>query len=228
MSLPTSPALAEDLLLLLFDPRSGTFAGEGQKLFHVLAGAVLVDLAVQERIEIDGRTTLKGQQVHPAGDEPPADPLLRPVWDRVADRPTDVHLLINEFGPGLRSQVLERVLERGDITRERRRVLGILPTSSLTEGPTARRAAVLAPVRAALVDGAEPDTRTAALGALLFASGSLPELNRDIPWSGPVYRRGEELQKGEWGAAAAGEAVRRTVAGISASSVFVAVVAPGS
>lgn len=44
-----TPILAEDLLLLLFQPDSGTIAGE-TTLFSVLAGAVLADLALEERV----------------------------------------------------------------------------------------------------------------------------------------------------------------------------------
>jgi hypothetical protein len=40
----------------------------------------------------------------------------------------------------------------------------------------------------------------------LAPAGAAP----DIPWSGDVYARGKELERGEWGAAAAGEAVLRT------------------
>jgi hypothetical protein len=58
-----TPLIAEDLLLLLFDPRSGTIAGEGT-LFYTLAGAVLADLAAGGHIEVDEDTTLAGR---PAG-----------------------------------------------------------------------------------------------------------------------------------------------------------------
>ncbi|MFH8902079.1 hypothetical protein ACH4HG_37720 [Streptomyces coeruleorubidus] len=39
-----------------------------------------------------------------------------------------------------------------------------------------------------MVDGAEPDDRSAALIGLLSASGTLPSLHH-IPWSGAVYQR---------------------------------------
>jgi hypothetical protein len=211
--------LAEDLLLLLLDPRHGAVAGEGMPLFHVLAGGVLVELALREDVTIDDRTTWSGRRVRATGTEPPADPLLRSTWDRVADRPVDVHQLVAETGPRLRAPVLDRLVERGDVLRERRRLLGVLPSTALRPGGTGRREAVLAPVRAALVDGADPDTRTAALAGLLSASGSLPQLHREIPWSGAVHDRGKELERGAWGAEAAAEAVRRTVAALVASTV---------
>lgn len=218
--LPQTPALAEDLLLLLFDSSSGTIAGEGMPLFHVLAGAVLLELALNESVEIDPK-----QRVHAVTDQAPGDELLTRAWQRITRKPVEVHTLIAEIGPPLREATLERVIARGDIHRERGRTLGFIPTTKLTSA-TPRRDELLRPVRAALVDGADPDPRTGALAALLFASGSLPALHREIPWGGDVYRRGQELQSGKWGAAAAGEAVRRTVAGITASTVFTAVTVP--
>ena len=68
-----------------------------------------------------------------------------------------------------------------------------------------------------------PDAHTGALAALLAASGGLPALYKDIPWSGAVYTRGQELQRGDWGAEAVGESVRRTMAGLMASTLFVTV-----
>lgn len=219
---PETPALAEDLLLLLFDPRNGTIAGEGSDLFHTLAGAVLVDLALQGRVDIDEHTTWRGREVRTADGDPPADPLLRGAWDRIARKPVDVHSLILEIGPPLRAQVIDRVVERGHLALEGRRALGLFNTTALVDGGTSRRADLLAPVRAALVDGEQPaDPRTAARAALLAASGGLPVLHKDIPWSGAVYTRGRELQRGDWGAAAVGESVRRTMAGLIASNLFV-------
>ena len=85
----------------------------GQQPFHTLAGAMLVDLALQGRIDIDERTTLRGREVRTVAGDPPADPLLRDMWDRIARKPVDVHSLILEIGPRLRQPVIDRVVERG-------------------------------------------------------------------------------------------------------------------
>lgn len=214
-AVPEQHALPEDLLLLLLDPRSGTFAGEGMPLFQVLAGSALVDLAVREQLVLADRTTWRGRLVTAEG-EPPADPLLRPTWERAARRPVDVQVLIAESGPRLRAPTIDRLVARGDLTRTERRVLGLFRSTALADGGTGRRAALLAPVRAALVDGAPTDARTAALAALLSASGSLPVLHREIPWSGAVHDRGKALERADWGTAEASEAVRRTVAATTA------------
>lgn len=219
--LPEQPALAEDLLLLLLDPRTGSIAGDGAALFHTLAGAILVDLAAQEHVEIADRTTWRGRFVHATGRTPPADPLLSDTWRRVASTPVDVNTLILEIGPPLRESVLTRLVERGHLRSERRRVLGLIPHYVLRDGGTPRRAQILAPVRAALVEGADPDPRTATLAALLAASGVVSWLDAEIPWSAAVHTRAKALEDGQWGAPAAAEAVRQTTVALIASAVAV-------
>lgn len=214
----SAPLLAEDLLLLLFDPRSGTIAGEGT-LFYTLAGAVLADLALGGHIEVDDHSTLTGRRVRAVAASPPADPLLRDPWDRLHRKPRTAQVLLAEIGPQLREPLLERLVRAGHIRREQGRVLGILPTTRLSAGDTPRRRELLDAVRPVLTDGAEPTARSAALAALLSASGSLPVLHRDIHWSGSVFTRGKELERGDWGAAAAGKAVTRTTMAVALSSV---------
>lgn len=71
------PTLAEDLLLLLFLPKSGTIAGENT-LFYALGGAVLSELALDGRVEAtDAKPT--GTVIRAVGDDAPADPLVRPA-----------------------------------------------------------------------------------------------------------------------------------------------------
>lgn len=215
---PGTPLLAEDLLLVLFDPRSGTIAGEGT-LFYTLAGAVLTELALQKHVEIDDRPGLTGHRVTAVPGNPPADPLLRDRWEPLTSKPRGTQTFLAEVGPQLRAPLLDRLVERGHLRREERRVLGLIKTSALSDGGTPRRAELVEAVRPVLTEGAEPEPRVALLAALLSASGSLPALDRDIPWSGAVYSRGKELEKGDWGAAAANEAVVRTTLAITMSTV---------
>lgn len=222
---PTTTALVDDILLLLFSPESDTIAGEGTALSHTLAGAVLVDLAFADRIRIDERLSMRGRRIHAIG-EAPTDPLLAEVWDDIAAKPTDVQTLILTLGPTLRQPVIDRLVARGILQHESRRVLGFIPARALVDADVSRRDALLAPVRAALVEGAEVDARTAALVGLLSASGALPALHRDIPWSSDVYTRGVAYQRGTWGTAETAEAVRRTVAAITTMSLFVGTVLP--
>ncbi|MEG3633135.1 GOLPH3/VPS74 family protein [Micromonospora palythoicola] len=212
---PGSPTLVEDLLLLLFQPRSGTIAGENT-LFYVLAGAVLAELALADRVTMADRRTVKIVE-----GRAPSDDLLRSAWDYLSEKPRGVQTVLAAIGPELRKPVLERLVERGDITREDRKMLGLFRTTSLRDGGTGRRARLLEEVRQVLVDGAEPSARVAALAALLSGSGTLPQFYRDIPWTTPVITRAKELEQGNWGAGAAAEAVTRTVTATVVNSVIV-------
>jgi hypothetical protein len=84
---------------------------------------------------------------------------------------------------------------------------------------------LLAPVRAALVDGEEPETRTAALIALLSASNSLPAMHADIPWSGDIYTRGRKFERGDWGAKAASDVILSAFVAQLAGTAFATTVA---
>jgi hypothetical protein len=80
-----------------------------------------------------------------------------------------------------------------------------------------------------LADGVTPAPRIAGIAALLSASGSLPTFHRDIPWSSPVIKRAKDLERGDWGAGAAGEAVARTVtATITGSMIAAGVITSGN
>ncbi|WBB47943.1 GPP34 family phosphoprotein [Verrucosispora sp. WMMA2044] len=214
-SQPGSPTLVEDLLLLLFQPWSGTIAGENT-LFYVLAGAVLADLALADRVTMADR-----RKVQTVEGQAPSEELLRSAWDYVSEKPRGVQTVLAAIGPHLRKPVLERLVERGDIRREERKVLGLFRTTALRDGGNGRRARLLEEVRQVLVDGTEPSARMAALAALLSGSGTLPQFYRDIPWTTPVIERAKELEQGNWGAGAAAEAVTRTMTATVVNSVIV-------
>jgi hypothetical protein len=206
------PLLVEDVLLLLFQPSSGTIAGENY-LYYVLGGAVVADLTLRDLTEAQEASRLV-RRVAARGDAP-HDEILRPAWDYLAKKPRGVQTVIAAIGPELRGNVLDRLVEGGHLRRTRKKVLGFIPSESLELG-SARRAELLARVRATLVDGTEPDARTAAITALLSASANLHQFDPEIPWTSSVIHRAKELENGNWGAAAAGAAITRaTIAAIS-------------
>jgi Golgi phosphoprotein 3 (GPP34) len=205
------PLLVEDVLLLLFQPSSGSIAGENY-LYYVLGGAVVADLTLRDLTEAqEGRLV---RRIAAQGDAP-HDEILRAAWDYVATKPRGVRTVIAAIGPELRGKVLDRLVDDGHLRRQRKKVLGFIPSQSLELG-SARRTELLARVRATLVDGTQPEARTAALTALLSASGNLHQFDPEIPWTSPVIHRAKELENGNWGAAAAGAAITRaTIAVIS-------------
>lgn len=216
-SLPKSPALVEDVLLLLFQPGSGTILGEGT-LYSVLAGAVLTELALSNAVVLDESGLPKVRAVDGA---PPDDPLLVAGWSYIHDKPRGTQTALAAIGTPLRASVLDRLVRRGDLRRETRTHLGFIRTTRFTLAGD-RRQSLLAQVRAALVDGVTPDTRTAATVGLLSASGTLPQFHPEIPWTGTVASRSREFEQGEWGAKATASAVARTLTAIMVGAVAAA------
>lgn len=219
-----SPTLAEDLLLLLFQPESGTIAGE-TTLYYVLGAAVLADMALGDDIaattERNGTVTVTAAERARLSEE-----LFHSAWEYVSERPRGIQAVLAAIGPTLRRPVLERLIARGDIREEKRKALGLFTITTLIDGGTKRRADLMHNVRAVLVEHATPTPRVAALAALLWGSGALPQFHPEIPWNSAVIARAEELGRGNFGAAAAGEAVTRTMTAIVINSVIVATTAP--
>lgn len=203
--------LVEDLVLLLLDDETGVARGEGT-LHWTLGGAVLMDLTLRGRIETDRKQTVYAVPGPPLG-----DPLLDDAFARIEKRPRYVGSVLAEVGPPLRAQVLDRLLERGMVRRERSKLLGFIPTTRMPAQDVAYEAALLERVRAVLEDDETPDARTAALVAILSASGTLPQLHPAIRWSNAVATRALRYQNGDWGAAAVGTAVVAQAAAVNVS-----------
>lgn len=217
----TTPLLAEDVLLTLLSPASGTIGGEGT-LFYVLGGAVLTELAATGAVSVQD-AGLRGAIVTADG-EAPTDPLLRDAWDYTREKPRGAQTVLAAVGPQLREPLLERLVERGDVHREVRKLFGPLTRTRLTVPEASRRGAIVTRLRAVLVDGVEPDARTGSIGALVSASGALPTLDAEIPWGSAVATRAKALEGGDWGADAANEAVTRTMTAIVVNSMVAAMV----
>jgi hypothetical protein len=220
--------LAEDLLLLLFQPESpardtGVVAGEST-LPDVLAGAVLADLGLGRHVRtIPGRSG--ATRIEAVAHRPPADDILRSAWDHLAAGPKGLEVAIAAIGPALRSPLLDRLVERGDIRRSSRTAFGLVEVEVLEEGGTGRRAGLLSDVRAVLVEGVEPQPRLAALAALLSTSGTLPQFGPGIPWAASVIARAKKIEQENWGAEAATAAIARVVTSAIDSTGIVAATA---
>jgi hypothetical protein len=219
-SAPEGLSLPEGVMLLLFNPRNGTIAGEGLPLMYTLGGAMLTELATRGHIELD----IVRRSAHAVGDAP-ADQLLRGAWERIPTVSRGTRSIVVDIGPRLRESTLNALMARGEIRQVPHRFLGLFTTKALEGGDTDTRERLLGPVRATLMDGVEPDSRTAALIALLSASGNLPAMDADIPWSGDVYTRGTALERGEWGAQAASDIIMAAAVSEVVGTAFATTVA---
>jgi hypothetical protein len=118
-----------------------------------------------------------------------------------------VHTVILEIGLELESQVRDRLVERGMLRRERSKMLGLIPVTRTPAQNLPYEAALLERVRAVLEDEVTPDSRTAALTAVLSASGTLSEFHPAIRRSAAVTKRARDLQRGSWTSAAVNHAI---------------------
>ncbi|KAB1650384.1 hypothetical protein F8O04_09465 [Pseudoclavibacter endophyticus] len=60
---------------------------------------------------------------------------------------------------------------------------------------------------------------------MLSASGTLPQFDPEIPWTGQVASRSKEFEQGQWEAKAAASAIIRTMTAIMVSGVAAEVAA---
>ena len=116
---------AEEIMLLILGD-SGTFAHVPRWSLHcALAGGVLMDLALESRIDTDPECLFV---VNPS---PLGDDLLDPTLARVVGTPEsyDARYWIQitaEGGEGIRERALERLVERGILERRDERFLWVL------------------------------------------------------------------------------------------------------
>ncbi len=114
--------LAEELLLLALKDKEGTvLLSVSSALQFGLAGAVLMDLYGQKKIELEGKRIIA------PGSAGPKDATLYEYWQEIQskDKPKPIRYWVERFGRSgkLRKKLLERLIEKGILTRESRRVL---------------------------------------------------------------------------------------------------------
>jgi hypothetical protein len=196
--------LADDLLLVLLDPASGKPRVDGMKLDYGLAGALLLELALAERVDVVGAKPAKAEVVVLDG-APPADDLLADALRRIGEKRRKADSLVPALAKGLRGRLFERAEQRGDVRHER---LTLRP-DRWPEADGARGRALTARLSDVLITGVTPEPRTAALVALLAAIDAAPAAvgAADRARRKAVARRATEIGEGAWAA----ESVRRAV-----------------
>ena len=166
--------VVEDVMVLVLHEEVGPPA-TAAALLHTLGGAVLVDLALH------GRIGTAGPAIVALGHGPLSESLLRSAHDIVARRPRPARSLVPELGAELWGPVMSRLVERGRVRPERRRPLGLHPVTTRAVADGRHETDLRAYLRSIVESGRRPDARTAAVLALLSASGAFPNLRRSAP-----------------------------------------------
>jgi hypothetical protein len=213
--------MAEDLLLLLVNDRTGRFLVDSTKLDNVLAGAVLVELVTIERVGFPpAGTGVKRGRMVAVDPTPPDDPVLAGALATIAARrPAKPEQLVAKLRKRLRAALLERLTAAGALRRSTRKVLGIPWRTTWSAGDSSHKRELHARLQDVLVAGQTPDSRTAALISLLVAVNAAPKVVGGDKKT--VRRRAKDIAAGDWAGAAvkkAIDAVNATVAVIIATS----------
>ena len=200
--------IAEDLLLLLLDDEKGTVVGTSH-LQTVLGGAVLIELAHDRCGDRRGEEGMwKSAKVRAQPDAAPDDELLRRAAGVVAEKERSAQDLVNRLGKGLKDELLDRLEQRGILERREDKVLGLFPRTRWPAVDSSHEDAVRRDLTAALVQGVQPEQRTACLIALLSAIDRAHKVvDRDGLPAGQVRKRAKEIAKGEWAAKAVKDAI---------------------
>lgn len=155
--------LAEELLLAGLDPDRGKVVNwAGQQLGVGLAGAVIAELGLA------GQVAVVGKRFATSG-PPPVDPVLRDAYDALGEgrgrRTKDQLRRLDRAVGGLRSRLVDHLVEQGILGRRTRRIL-LFPVTRHPVTQPGVRDEVVARLRTAAAGTGELEPRTAALLAL--------------------------------------------------------------
>ncbi|MER6947253.1 GPP34 family phosphoprotein [Nonomuraea sp. NPDC000554] len=201
--------IAEELVLLAHREHDGKPLISNMILDIGLIAADLAELAERGKVRLSGRDLVVADQ------GPVGDPELDAVLARMVKvgKALPPRRWLDKVNPmGRRKRYLQRLSERGALSAEKRRILGLFPVERYPEAdPTLERE-----IRDRLgkaLRGRQPDSRTVALLAVAHRSGLTKQL-----FAPSTTKRIEELIDKDW----AGKAVK---AYVDESNGSVAVVA---
>jgi hypothetical protein len=215
-----STLIAEDMLLLMLDDDKGSVVGTSH-LPAVLGGALLIELALTGAVSVEEKTSMwKSAKVTALPDVAVDDDLLRYAVGIVSEKDRSAQDLVNRIGKGVKEDLAERLVARGILERREDKVLGLFPRTRWPAVDTTHEDAVRRDLGAALVQGVQPDQRTACLIALLSAIDRAHKVvDRDGLPAGQVRKRAKEIAKGDWAAKAVKDAISASTAAVTAAVV---------
>ena len=159
----------EEIVLLALDDNKGKFVDlPPLALDQALAGAVLLELAFQSRIDTDlSHLTL-------VSDNPTGDKMLDPVLQEIAtakDKKDAKYWVgvISADGEKIRDGALARLVEKGVLKREEKKILWVIPGRRYPMIQNKEEEEVRKRIRRVVVDGAVPSPRDVVIISLASA-----------------------------------------------------------
>jgi Golgi phosphoprotein 3 (GPP34) len=192
--------IAEELFLLLLDNADSQPGLDRSRRSRVLAGAVLLDLALLCRVRptVNGEPVPPGKLVALAGPMP-LDPVMNPAFELLAQRPLTPAAAVSKLRRRVEDNVVDHLERTGQIRRVQLQSKRFGHPSSWPVINRERLGQARAALLAALFDREPPTPSTAAIVSLLHAVdglGALLSLN-DRGWRW-VHMRASEIAGGSW------------------------------
>ncbi|GAA3751804.1 GOLPH3/VPS74 family protein [Salinactinospora qingdaonensis] len=175
----TDPLIAEDLLLVAHAPDTGRPLTDATRLTCGLAGALLAELALLQRITIEGKH-LVVEPSHPDTGDSDLDPVLHQMAAPSRRRKTKDWVQRLQSGR-LRNRLLQRAVAGGLLRSGSSTVLGIFPVRRYRPVAVDRREQLVAEQRGMLTGELTPNSRGVALLALISAVHLDGKLFPDLP-----------------------------------------------
>lgn len=219
--------IAEEYLLLALDEKTGKLRVGSERLEPALGGALLVELALRERVGATpheagwtkrGRVTITS--LTPT-DDPELDAALEKLaaneGKKVKDLLSTYTSKKNRLGHGVRERLQDRLVAAGALQRIEGTVLGFIPRTTWPAGDPAAEDDVRRRLQGALVEGTTPTERTVALVALLQVTGLLPKVVTTED-KRALKARAKQLTEGDWAAKAVKDAIEAAAAATMAAA----------
>ncbi|MFJ7265012.1 GPP34 family phosphoprotein [Streptomyces globosus] len=209
--------LAEEIMLLSLDDESG-LAKQRQAAGWAVAGGILLELVLAGKVSVIGKH-FELVDTTPTGDSLlDSRTALIETWMRGRGKRRMTEWLMKDQ-PKAVAAALKSLCKRGVVVEEEHRALGVFPIRRYPEADGAVERELRERLRAVVLDGAEPDTRTAGLIALIH-SAKLHRLAFPDGHRKQVASRMEEVATGQWAA----ESVRAAIRDMQAAMVAVTVI----
>ncbi|MFD3545490.1 GPP34 family phosphoprotein [Streptomyces sp. NPDC058655] len=214
--------LAEEIMLLSLDDESGS-AKQRQAVGWAVAGGVLLELVLAGRVSVTGKD-LELVDTTSTGDALLDSRLaLMETWMRGRGKRRVTQWLTKDQSKAV-AAALESLCTRGVVVEEKRKALGVFPVRRFPEADGVVERELRERLRAVVLDGAEPDTRTAGLIALIH-SARLHRLAFPDGHRKQVVSRMAEVATGQWAAESIRAAIRDMQAAMVAATVLTAAAA---
>lgn len=197
--------LAEEITLLSLDDESGSVK-QRQSVGWAVAGALLLELVLAQRVRVSGKY-MELVDTSPTGEElldGRTESIRAWMGGRSKRRVTD--WLTKDQAKAIGAAV-ERLSGRGVVVEERRKALGVFPVRRYPEADGTVERELRERLVSAVIDGAEPDERTASLVAVIHAAGLQSLAFPGAPRK-EMAARTAEMADGQWAAESIRTAIR--------------------